>query len=142
LNPDDFAASYHSGPLFTTGVISQARARSTAAIRLKSDLLEARNNLANTFYTTGDLNAAINEFRELLRLAPDFADVHNNLGNALYDNCDVEGAVREYGEVIRLQPGSNSANIASENLERAATEAEFARKCFEPQYREEREDRK
>ena len=143
LRPDDFAAAYHLGnALYHKGDFSGAIAQFGAAIRLKPDLLEARNNLANTLYTTGDLNAAITEFRELLKLAPNFADAHNNLGSALYDNGDVEGAIREYREAIRLKPGSNSANIARENLERAATEAEFVRKCLEPQYREEKEDRK
>jgi tetratricopeptide (TPR) repeat protein len=143
LNPDDFAASYHLGnALYYKGDFSDAITHFRAAIRLKSDLLEARNNLANTFYTTGDLNAAITEFRELLKLAPTFPDAHNNLGNALYENGDIEGAIREYKEAIQLKPGSNIANVARENLERAATEAEFVRKCLEPQYREEREDRK
>lgn len=123
--PDDFAAVYHLGnALYQKGDFSGAIAQYRGAIRLKPDLLEARNNLANTLYSTGDLNAAITEFRELLQLAPNFADAHNNLGSALYDNGDVEAEIREYSEAIRLKPGSDSANIARENLERAALKRE------------------
>jgi len=75
-----------------------------AAIRIRPDYSEARNNLGLVYTQTGEDEKAITAFGEAIRQRPDYAEAHANLG-AILTATDVAKAVRELEKAIELQPG-------------------------------------
>ncbi len=74
-----------------------------AAIRIRPDDVEARNNLGLVYTQTGNDEQAIAAFREAIRLKPDYAAAHANLG-AVLTATDVPQSIRELEKAIALQP--------------------------------------
>jgi tetratricopeptide (TPR) repeat protein len=79
-----------------------------AAIRIRPDYAEARNNLGLVLIQSGKDDEGIAELREAVRLAPAYADARTNLGAALTPT-DAEAAIKELEEAVRLAPGSVKA---------------------------------
>jgi tetratricopeptide (TPR) repeat protein len=81
-----------------------------AALRLKPDYPEARNNLAEAHnnlgvHMTGQLPAAISHFEAALKLNPNYADAHYNLGIALSETPGrTSGAIAHLEAAFRIKP--------------------------------------
>ena len=74
------------------------------ALRLRPDLIEAREGLGLALYEMGDLDGAVEELRALLRQSPDAVRARLVLATALMAKQDWSAARRELEEVLRRQP--------------------------------------
>jgi tetratricopeptide (TPR) repeat protein/SAM-dependent methyltransferase len=98
--------------------IPDAIASFREAIRLDSNFVGARYNLAMALEAAGSVEEALREYREVLRTKPDFVAALNNMGSLLssLERCDE--AVGCFRRAIRLAPNSaefryNMANALS-----------------------------
>ena len=73
-------------------------------MRLKSDFIEARNNLGIALGRAGRWDEAIECFRKSLEFQLDRAATYYNLGNALAHIDRAEEAVVQFQEAVRLKP--------------------------------------
>lgn len=90
--------------LVKKGRLDLALEQFQSALRAKSDLFEARNDMAETLVTLGRPTEAIPHFREALRVEPESAEVHNGLGAALAMQGQEMEATSEYQAAIRIDP--------------------------------------
>jgi tetratricopeptide (TPR) repeat protein len=74
------------------------------ALKLQSDLVEARNNLGVSFYLEKKYSKAIKEYREAVRLEDDNASFHSNLATALFAQKERDAAMAEYVRAFQLDP--------------------------------------
>ncbi len=79
------------------------------ALRLRPDLIEARESLGLALYEMGDLDGAAEELRALLRQSPDAVRARVVLATALMAKQDWSSARAELEEVLRRQPGQVQA---------------------------------
>jgi tetratricopeptide (TPR) repeat protein len=90
--------------LVKQGAFADSIAHFEAALRLRPDSAEVRNNLGTALAQTGDTRAAEARFREAIRLKPDYADAHVNLGIALANSGHAAEALTELETANRLRP--------------------------------------
>ena len=97
----------------------EAIAEYEAALRIRPDSAEARNNLGIALAQTGDAADALAQYEEALRLKPNDSEAHYNLGNALRRAGRLPDAIAQYEETLRLNPDSSTAhnNLGSVLLE-------------------------
>jgi len=74
------------------------------ALRLRPDLIEARESLGLVLYEMGDLDGAVEELRALLRRHPDAVRARYVLASTLMAKQDWSSARAELEDVVRRQP--------------------------------------
>ena len=105
VEPDPSEAHYVFGASrLQTGDLIGAIEEFREALRVRSDLVQARVGLGTAFYQLGDLDSAIEASRAAVRLQPDLVQAHLNLATALMVKRDWTGAREELQTVLRLQP--------------------------------------
>jgi tetratricopeptide (TPR) repeat protein len=82
------------------------------ALRLRSDLHDARRGLGMAFMKLNRYDAAEREFRHLVASRPQDAGAHYYLGTALHARGAHDDALTSYREALRLQPGHAEARLA------------------------------
>jgi len=73
------------------------------ALRIKSDYMEAHNNLGIALEIQGRSDEAIRHFQEALRVKPDDMKAHYNLGNILLKQGQIEKSVKHYLKVLFIK---------------------------------------
>jgi TPR repeat protein len=91
------------------GDAGTAAASFREALRLQSDLADARENLGLALYEMGDLDGAVEELRALLRQRPTAVRARYVLATALMAKQDWPAARSELEDVLRRQPDQVSA---------------------------------
>jgi tetratricopeptide (TPR) repeat protein len=105
--------------LFRKGWLDDAIVEYRAAIRIREDYPEARNNLGSALRDKGDLDGAITEYRTALRTHEKFPDAyraHSNLGIALAMTGRPDEAIAEFREAIRLNKDYAEAHYGLGNV--------------------------
>lgn len=74
-----------------------------AALDLKPNLVEARNNLALLQVEEGLLDEAISNYEEALKRKPNQAQVHNNYGRALVRTGRIDEGIEHFRKAISLK---------------------------------------
>jgi tetratricopeptide (TPR) repeat protein len=111
---NNWIAEYNLGHCLMTlpGRIPDAISHFRAALRIKPDYVEARNNLGACLQDSGHAADAVQEFQTVVRLKPGFADAHFNLGLALSKLPDRSAdAITEFESALYLNPRLESAHV-------------------------------
>ncbi len=106
-NPACWMAHNNLGDrLLVAGRITEAIGHFEAALRIRPDHANARNNLGNALARLPDRAAeAIREYRQALQLRPHFAEAHFGLANVLIRNPDTLAAAAEhYAAAVQAKP--------------------------------------
>jgi tetratricopeptide (TPR) repeat protein len=111
---------FHSGnSLKGMGRLEEAEASYRQAIFIKSDYIEAHNNLGNTLKKIGKTEEALASFRQAIAINPELSEAHNNLGTVLQEIGKTEEALASYRQAISLK---NNYAEAHSNLGNALQE--------------------
>ena len=95
---------FHSGnSLKGMGRLEEAEASYRQAIFIKSDYIEAHNNLGNTLKKIGKTEEALASFRQAIAINPELSEAHNNLGTVLQEIGKTEEALASYRQAISLK---------------------------------------
>jgi len=86
------------------GRLAEAAAAYRKILALRSDLVEAHNNLGIILAQQGDADGARTEFEHVLTLKPQYAEVHNNLGTVLLGQGQLDQAAARYEQALALRP--------------------------------------
>lgn len=109
-NPRSFLALTNYGlVLHEQGRLAEATVFYLAALKLKPDLIEAQNNLANALAAQSRLAEAEHWYRRALLIQPDYPEASNNLGLVLARLERWKEAERCYHRAIALKPGLTGA---------------------------------
>ncbi|MGO9917821.1 MAG: tetratricopeptide repeat protein [Isosphaeraceae bacterium] len=92
------------------GKLNEAIAEFREAIRLKPDLTEAHNGLAEVFDAQGKRHEAVDELKKAIRINPRLAEAHADLGNAFVEQRKLDAAIVELNDAIRIDPGHHDAH--------------------------------
>jgi Flp pilus assembly protein TadD len=112
ITENNHVAHYALGSaLYLKGQTDEAINQFRAAIRLKPDYAEARNDLGAALDKIGQTDEAIRQIQEAIRLKPDDAFPHFNFGAALDKKGQTDEAIFQYQEAIRLKPDDAEAHI-------------------------------
>jgi Flp pilus assembly protein TadD len=101
------------------GRLEEAEASYRQAIFIKSDYIEAHNNLGNTLKKIGKTEEALASFRQAIAINPELSEAHNNLGTVLQEIGKTEEALASYRQAISLK---NNYAEAHSNLGNALQE--------------------
>jgi protein O-GlcNAc transferase len=86
------------------GRIDEAVNLLNEAIRLTSDNLQARDELANLYWQGGNMDQALSVCRQTVELFPNSTQAHNALGNVFMETGRLDEAIECYDKAIQLQP--------------------------------------
>lgn len=114
VTENNWIAEYNLGHFLMTlpGRMPDAISHFRAALRIKPDYVEARNNLGACLQDSGHAADAVQELQTLVRLKPNFADAHFNLGLALSKLPDRSAdAIGEFESALYLNPKLESAHV-------------------------------
>jgi Sulfotransferase family/TPR repeat/Tetratricopeptide repeat len=92
--------------LHAQGKLDEAVAHYRQALALKSDYVEALNNLGTALRSQGRLDEAAAALHQALALNPRYAVAYHNLGNALRDVGKVDEARVAFERAIELSPSN------------------------------------
>lgn len=112
----DPAALYHYGTaLARAGHYMDAAKQFAQAVSMKTDFVEARINLANSYFELGAFPEAGDEYRQVIRQAPDNWVAHHNLAHVYYFLGEIDEAVRFFRDATKgdLQYAEAHASLAS-----------------------------
>ena len=88
----------------------------TAALQIRPDYVEARNNLGNALLEADRTPEAVAQLEEAVRIRPDFVLAHNSLGAALFHAGRLQEAIAQFAAALRIKPDFVEAR---RNLEQA-----------------------
>jgi tetratricopeptide (TPR) repeat protein len=132
---------------YAIGCTPQAIDAFKQSLILKSDYIDARNNLmqllkiyhnsaaaehtiADLLHEAGRDIEAIVHYRNAIALDPDFIAAHNNLANLLTDAGQLTEAIPVYLRALSLQPDSPDLLSNLGNAMREARQPESAMQCY------------
>ena len=97
------------------GNLNEAKVGYAKVIALKSDNVQAYNNLGLILQKLGNADEAEQSFRQAIALKSDFAQAHFNLGNMHKERGRLKEAEESYRQAIRATTGFTAAhrNLAS-----------------------------
>ena len=98
-------------PVHHRAQLEAAESHFRTALRLKSDVPQAHNNLGTTLMRLGRHDEALAAYREAMRLSPDDAEIRHNLGLLLEQMGRSDEAVLHAREAIRLDPDHAAAHL-------------------------------
>ena len=75
-----------------------------AALRIKSDDVDTRLNLANALVAQGQVDEAIKQYRQVLQIDPNYTYALNNLGGVLAGKGQYPEAIACYERALRWEP--------------------------------------
>ena len=129
LLPGDAEAHSNLGNArFDVGLLPEAVASYSEALRIAPDSAETHNSLGNALRGIGRLDAAAASYRQAAAINPDFALAHSNLGNALRGLGRSDEAVACYRRALELRPHDPAVcnNLGNALLELGRFEAAAA----------------
>ena len=75
-----------------------------AALEIKPDDAETRNNLGAALQSQGKIDEAMAQYRQALQIKPDYARVRYNLGKLLAGRGQFKEAIAHFEQMLKLQP--------------------------------------
>jgi tetratricopeptide (TPR) repeat protein len=123
----------HPDALHLLGVIAldqghphQAIRLITNALAIRPNLAQAHSNLGNALLSAGRTTEAVASYRRAIALEPHFAAAHNNLGRALTQQGDLAAALESCRRAVELDPRLADAHNNLGNALRGMGELERA----------------
>jgi len=86
------------------GRVDEALEHFDQAVRLRPDMIEARNNYGALLFSLDRTDEAIEQFSRAVQEGPDMADNHFNLGEALWKRGRASDAIASFRQGLSLRP--------------------------------------
>jgi tetratricopeptide (TPR) repeat protein len=113
--------------LHQAGKFPEARALYEEAIRLRPDLVEAKNNLGVVQLALKDYIAAENTFHDVTGMRPDYADAHYNLACVYALTGRIREALSALSLAVELAPGAREWALVDRDLDALREFPDFGR---------------
>lgn len=103
LAPDSAHGHFSKGWFWTQEENYQmAVSEYQAALQIRPQFGEARNNLASAFFNLGHWAESIREYEKVLRQHPEWSETHLSLGCAYYKAKNISAAIEAWNKAIQL----------------------------------------
>jgi tetratricopeptide (TPR) repeat protein len=103
LAPDSAYGHFSKGWFWTQEENYQmAVSEYQAALQIRPQFGEARNNLASAYFNLGHWAESIREYENVLRQYPEWSETHLSLGCAYYKSRNISAAIEAWNKAIRL----------------------------------------